>query len=605
MRITGRGFTLFEIAISLVVMAVSILSVMLVYPVGLKAQHQARFQLFAAAKAMELVECYNACMNMNPTLDNEAENPWDVPVNYRSMAMDLECKIASHRFGVNPVPISIAKRLDSDNDEIQRILELGGTLYYSQPQAVTGWEESCLPGNPPSEGQQLVFAVSGYAQDNGLYTLPWKAWPYYSPYPGPPTFLHHDDDLQGSPPGGPLFSSWEIGEPGYRMHVWEVTCDPDIQKVFKWTEAGVEYGFFQYGDPKVTNFEAAMRYCQAALWYCRNVGGVGLPPSYYDSISGPISDFSGSPLPPWRQVLAMKYLSHAATCLTAWKNKAELDVGILMPEVMLDTKLSAETTITHDKIVLYEQSCMRLAHLYGASFPYDWGAPRPMEGAVMMNHPLIQQDLFSPPLTGTIWGTSIAAEQWRPVAAQTITNIGTSASYPGSPISPAIWGDTKHFTLAAPFKPEERCRELVFWSVDWQAYEDFETAPSAAQDAGKRPRAAPKAGKTFADALTRLPWLDMHLYNYRNPEKAILFTESMAGVASGTDVTGKIVLNQGVYGDPPPPDMDFSIFSGLYGADRNFNHHLDRGPVPASVRMHASSVARFNFYDLRVQCVIR
>ena len=46
-------------------------------------------------------------------------------------------------------------------------------------------------------------------------------------------------------------------------------------------------------------------------------------------------------------------------------------------------------------------------------------------------------------------------------------------------------------------------------------------------------------------------------------------------------------------------------FSGMYGADRNFNRQLDRGQVPRSVRLHATTVARFNYYDPRLPMTIR
>ena len=46
-------------------------------------------------------------------------------------------------------------------------------------------------------------------------------------------------------------------------------------------------------------------------------------------------------------------------------------------------------------------------------------------------------------------------------------------------------------------------------------------------------------------------------------------------------------------------------FVGLFGADRNFNLKLDRGPIPSSVRLRATMVARFNFYDLRVPASLR
>ncbi len=36
---------------------------------------------------------------------------------------------------------------------------------------------------------------------------------------------------------------------------------------------------------------------------------------------------------------------------------------------------------------------------------------------------------------------------------------------------------------------------------------------------------------------------------------------------------------------------------GLWGADRNHNGRFDRGPIPTAMRMRASEIARFNYYD--------
>src|SRR3954465_12519149 len=131
-RPIATGFTLIEIAISLPLVAVAVTSVLLVFPTGIRAQQLARFQLYAAAKAQEMVEAFVACSNANANIDTEAFQPWDVPVAYRATAPDLESRLATHQFGIMPLPLAIARRLDSDGDEIQRILDGGGYVYYSQ-----------------------------------------------------------------------------------------------------------------------------------------------------------------------------------------------------------------------------------------------------------------------------------------------------------------------------------------------------------------------------------------------------------------------------------------------------------------------------------------
>src|SRR3954462_12515724 len=83
-RHARRGFTLFEVCISLMIVAVGVLSILILLPAGLKAQQLARFQLYASAKAEEMVECFINTHNANPAIDTEAFEAWDVPVSYRS-----------------------------------------------------------------------------------------------------------------------------------------------------------------------------------------------------------------------------------------------------------------------------------------------------------------------------------------------------------------------------------------------------------------------------------------------------------------------------------------------------------------------------------------
>jgi hypothetical protein len=80
-----------------------------------------------------------------------------------------------------------------------------------------------------------------------------------------------------------------------------------------------------------------------------------------------------------------------------------------------------------------------------------------------------------------------------------------------------------------------------------------------------------------------------------------------ANVATGTVTTGWEILNNPWNSAPDQGSgtTQESVFSGLYGADRNYNQVLDRGPVPRSVRLRAQLVARFNFYDPRVQAILR
>ena len=52
----NRGFTLFEVSISLALVAFGVVSILMLLPSGVKAQQMARFQIYAAAKAEEMIE---------------------------------------------------------------------------------------------------------------------------------------------------------------------------------------------------------------------------------------------------------------------------------------------------------------------------------------------------------------------------------------------------------------------------------------------------------------------------------------------------------------------------------------------------------------------
>ncbi|MDA3962561.1 MAG: hypothetical protein PF961_17380, partial [Planctomycetota bacterium] len=57
--------------------------------------------------------------------------------------------------------------------------------------------------------------------------------------------------------------------------------------------------------------------------------------------------------------------------------------------------------------------------------------------------------------------------------------------------------------------------------------------------------------------------------------------------------------------DGRPVEDPKAVFSGLFGADRDGDHMLDRGDLPPSVRLQAHEVARFQYYDPRLSLVLR
>jgi type II secretory pathway pseudopilin PulG len=680
----GRSaFTLIEVALSLGIIAIAVLSILLIFPVGIKAQQLARYQLLAASKMEDMLDAFNTTTNSSAALDVEAFNAWDSPAGRRATAWNFENRLASYGFGLAPIPADIARRLDSDDNEIQRILADGGYIYYAQPMINTGIGEDALKPAPPNESQKLIFAVAGYPQNNALDMLPQRELPYHIPWPSPPHHGRHRTDflpptyVDGLAISDPGFAGrFNYPSPVIQEYCWETTNDPDMEKVFCWREGGLNYGFMPYAYgmsiqaapplyptppyPTIVNgdfpsADRAARYFQAAVWYCDKKG---LPATFYNpsgtQLTTPSDPLSGAgdfePLTPhedrWKQVQAMRFLAHAGASLLKWPHVTPAQTPALpisVTPVSLDGLASpiVPFTVTEQHVRYYHERAMNLIMKFAAEDPYDWNVPRPAQRAIFTDYPLLEYDLFSPVLSGTIHGSGgVLASQWKPIPAAVLNDPGLTASptWPWDPTDPKMarvemdsgqinsysypasteakandstfWGDYRHFTVTAPFKAEERCRQVVCWAVDWQSYEDAETAPSAPVDASKYPFAAPRVGQNFNQRMTELGFIGSEIRSFRNPEMVMLFTGDMSGRSTGSTLAdGDLVLikdvNSGGAPDQGSGISNKSVFSGLYGADRNFNRVLDRGPVPKSVRLRATLVSRFNFYDPRVTAVIR
>ncbi len=773
-----QGFTLFEVAISLALVAFGVISVLMLFPAGIKAQQLSRYQILASVRAMEMVDIFSSATDASLQVDREGPHPWDTATSYHAFAPDLETRIGSFRYGLFPLPLDIAHRLDSDGDEIQQVLADGGYIYYSQPSATSGFNPVGARANLPSpnESQKLLCAVTGYAQQNAIPSLSYKDWPYHTPYPSPPMHILNTETSTSKPT-----SPWNVWDTSSsdKFMLWEDTLDadngdmalvfraivksntaggPDLPLTTKWvTDNAVitgkyrrSSGYWAYGDKggwildfdpgikrlppgtpianafqnwsqrnadggkgayalnqldplthqvaidvqpdklpngdlnpiatdpaaggqptkqKALARESALAYFALAKWYANKkhvsakiLDGVELVDD--GDLLKTTSLFQGSVgKNPALAINAARLLAHAAMCVTDHLLAGEeISLGAL--DVSRDGVTSMGTTpilkIKQSTIDAYVANAMKLGMRFSACYPYDWGSPRPLNRATMMDFPLMQYDPFcsgtiTPSMTyfsGYTYGSrpdstyhsAKTPEQWKIITAQPIANIGRSICYPSMNLA-ALWpGVTSttpsHFTLARNFEAADRCRQMIFWAVDWQAYEDFETAPSAPVDASRYPKRSPHGANLSGNAAspnaqrTNASFADRHQFCYRNPEKTLAFLEPTVGRPTGDEtiqLAGNDSMgffdqfkNPAVSGYPDP----VKIFSGMYGADRNFNGtrtgfdvgnsdvnrrndiikiygKLDRGPVPKSVRMRATMVGRFNFYDPRVPLVIR
>lgn len=170
----------------------------------------------------------------------------------------------------------------------------------------------------------------------------------------------------------------------------------------------------------------------------------------------------------------------------------------------------------------------------------------------------------------------------------------------------------------APFSVADRTRQLVFWAVDWQAFEDAESQPSDPMDvsffainAGSGSANNIGSGSEAGNPFMRRYHAEEHLMwanpardaTHRNPPGSDTkyarlkatdgnnhrhVDQRVDHLGSGISFTS-IVYNTG---DPLPWAR-----LGTWGADRNANGVWDRGRIPANARMSAVEVARFPFYD--------
>lgn len=684
-RLTHQAaFTLFEVAISLIIVAFGVVTVMLVIPVGIKVQQTSRMSLLASAKAMELIESFTSRIGGERIAEFETPEPWDTrPFCYSSTRWDFECRTSRFDSGIIPLPTDIANRLDSDGDEIRTLLASGAYLYYADPKLLPGVDSRYVNKEAPNEAQKMIFAVSGYAQNNAIPVFPWKAWPYRAAYPSPPLYTGLQPGRQMAPETG-LSSSesastnpesnwnslegWVNGNPDPSLpsdrdalmnevfqavakYFWtlkgkdltyaERTTDIDpiktvrdtlVNKVVAFCKDKIETRIGEHADyatyyrPAETNtasdFQALAKKYEADFRVkCRDAEQIA--GKSYDPVKAKLRA---------QLALRVQCMRFMAFLTGTFYLKRQSD-GVIEPDLTV-FKIDNQS-LSVDRLRYFQDCCKSSAMLYAASFPYDWGAPRPVSRCIMMDHPLIEFDLFAS-RKRPIAGTGIMAEMWKPISAQTITSIGLPGIFPGvlsyaggtaswddtqSPfVTPAFprdtrdatpprtphpfWGDANHFTLTRPFQAAERCRQLVFWSVDWQSYEDAETAPGAPLDASRVPCLGMRKDN-INDYNGRLNWGPGAYDGYflRNPERNLQFTSDMGGVQTGTILAPNNIVGSNGGGDEGLGAI--KVLLGTYGADRNHNYILDRGPLPKSVRQRAQTIARFQFYDPRIPVSLR
>jgi prepilin-type N-terminal cleavage/methylation domain-containing protein len=265
-----QGMTLIEILFALLILAIGVITIAMLLPVAVKTQQQVRFQLYAAAKAIDIADAlaqsdtsYQQVVLNSPNTNafgNDVEGVGDDqgtplsiaartdkpiaaqlrrrPAFQRPGRFDVEQLLTNMDLGAIPVPPAIARRLDSEGGEIQQVLDAGGMLYYADPvplrnrarvnNTVSGQSRQTIA----AEVQQLVFAVVGAPQAEVLPMSPLGYHPMYELYPFPPQALGTGAtwayDLYRDPNGDPYKFKWDnkhklsagVGGDRYQLNNW-------------------------------------------------------------------------------------------------------------------------------------------------------------------------------------------------------------------------------------------------------------------------------------------------------------------------------------------------------------------------------------------------
>ena len=67
--VTRLGFTLFEVSISLVLVSFGVVSVLMLFPQGIRAEQMVRMRVIAGMKAQEIVDSFATSSNANPSTE--------------------------------------------------------------------------------------------------------------------------------------------------------------------------------------------------------------------------------------------------------------------------------------------------------------------------------------------------------------------------------------------------------------------------------------------------------------------------------------------------------------------------------------------------------
>lgn len=230
--------------------------------------------------------------------------------------------------------------------------------------------------------------------------------------------------------------------------------------------------------------------------------------------------------------------------------------------------------------------------------------------------PLYYPGAGSDQLPGKVVDANPGARQ---LLAANVAAAPSSSSPSGRPYSGRFAPIDDYAPYNQDFSPSERCRQLVFWKVDWRGYQDAETMIRQPEDRYRFPALSllPQLSSASLAQLSSAkkyeecgPPIDVHDPATFWPSRWYHYAGTSRGDPSGKGTFGKLDqdTNSGIADFRISEDLiaggslnpNAGIRRGVNGCDVNGNMRQDRGSIAPTVRLRAVVVARYNYYDPRV-----
>nr|MDA3963069.1 hypothetical protein [Planctomycetota bacterium] len=648
----------------------------MIFTTGLRTQQQARQEILAATLVPEILA--NARTDWGLRFGLEGRRPEDrAGQEARAWAADLDAVTLMHSNRFTALPEDIGWRLDSEEDEIAKILDSGGRLYYVK-------DDNAF--------RTILFAFAGAPQLDAMKWLPQLRWPYYDLHPAPYqrgyADQHHVVTGLADGSGNPLCPDASythtqaliessktnytnddglihhkdyagIGHDGavlVRLHqninaAGDGTSYPNYltlsqELVDELDPANSDLLQPGFNDPTV--LVPALRDVLTEI-------GMPLASDWGDYLEDTAAAHPGSPAE-HEEYLALRALYRSDRDNAAYRGLRYLATAHLLRYLAFaygkaaagtgdnwPTNGNATARTLHSRADHLARHFSRTIQLF---HPYEMRLPRDVAMPLFCDHPLLQQDVLGTPLADPNGIYTSASNHhnfaWDYLTSDTVAkpdNNGKfnihSDSYSrfdapfGNPEVALVNTDAgpdgsehSRWTLTNRFDPKERCRMLVFFSVDWMSYRDFERTASAPADLSTNHYQLNLNDRSLSAAAPHdwsNGWMmtDKLLVGMVNGEGAGALSNS--GSQWDTDADGRNDA-QGIFGlgwKPKPllrrPARGTDLMgnnaqnnlpflerlTGKFGVDRNNNGELSQGHVEPQVRLRATTLLRTVVYDPR------